>query len=253
MTAKASPSERALVRARANGAAASPGPSRAVIDGRRAWRDRNRDLVVDTLLDLFNDGNLNPGAQEVADRSGVSRRSVFRYFDDMDGLCRAAIERQIARVSHLLELPAIGQGSLAERIRRLVGQRLRLYETIAPVARVSRLRAPFQPILAAELRTSRAFLRQQLEKHFAPELGALTPARRRATLAAADVLCSYESFDLLREAQGLTIEQTGRVLRRALSALLGAETAASRNGAGHGRRIRGRAFAERRAPKYQGR
>ena len=206
--------------------AASPTPPSQATAVRRAWRDRNRDLVVDTLLDLFSEGNLSPGAQEVADRSGFSRRSVFRYFDDMEGLCRAAIERQIARVSRLLELPGIGQGLLADRINRLVAQRLRLYEAIAPVARVSRLRAPFQPILAEELKTSRAFLRRQVEEQFAPQLGALTPAHRRETLAAADVLCSYESFDLLREAHGLTIEQTGRVLQGALAALLGPETAA---------------------------
>jgi AcrR family transcriptional regulator len=220
MRTRASPSERAASSARANPHAASPTAPSQATDDRRAWRDRNRDLVVDTLLDLFSEGNLNPGAQEVADRSGVSRRSVFRYFDDMEGLCRAAIEHQIARVSHLLELPGIGRGLLADRIKRLVAQRLRVYDAIAPVAQVSRLRAPFQPVLAEELKTSRAFLRRQVEEQFAPELGALTRAQRREKLAAADVLCSYESFALLREAHGLTIEQTGRVLRRGLAALL---------------------------------
>jgi hypothetical protein len=63
-------------------------------------------------------------------------------------------------VSHLLELPGIGRGSLADRIKRLVAQRLRVYDAIAPVAQVSRLRAPFQPVLAEELKTSRAFLRR---------------------------------------------------------------------------------------------
>ena len=221
MSVKTSTSERVGSTAAMNEFRTSPTVPSQATDGRRAWRDRNRDLVVDTLLNLFSEGNLSPGAQEVSDRSGVSRRSVFRYFDDMEGLFRAAIERQVARVSHLLELPGIGRGLLADRIKRLVAQRLRVYDAIAPVAQVSRLRAPFQPVLAEELKTSRAFLRRQVEAQFAPELGALTRAQRREKLAAADVLCSYESFALLREAHGLTIEQIGRVLRRGLAALLG--------------------------------
>ena len=117
----------------------------ATVDGRRAWRDRNLGAVVDALLDLFTEGNLRPGADEIAARSGVSRRSVFRYFDDLDSLDRVAIERQIARVSHLIEVPGLGEGSVEDRVKRLSSQRVRLFEAILPVARVSRLRAPAAP------------------------------------------------------------------------------------------------------------
>jgi AcrR family transcriptional regulator len=100
----------------------------ALVDGRRAWRDRNLNAVVDALLDLFAEGNLRPGADEIAVRSGVSRRSVFRYFDDLDSLDRVAIERQTARVAHLVELPAIGEGRLPDRIARIVAQRIELFD-----------------------------------------------------------------------------------------------------------------------------
>ena len=42
---------------------------------------------------------------------------------------------------------------------------------IAPGATVSRLRAPFQPLIATELDRGRAHLRRQLKDLFAPELG----------------------------------------------------------------------------------
>ena len=80
------------------------------VDGRRASRDRNLNAVVDALLDLFQEGNLRPGADEIAARSGLSRRSVFRYFDALDDLARVAIARQPARVSHLVEVPHRGRG-----------------------------------------------------------------------------------------------------------------------------------------------
>ena len=192
----------------------------ATVDGRRAGRERNRNVVVDALLDLYQEGVINPGAQDVADRSGVSRRSLFRYFDDMDELCRVAIDRHSARVSHLFEIEDIGVGPLAPRLDRLVRQRTQLFEAIAPVARIARLRAPFQPIIAEELARSAALLRAQLARHFARELGALGPEARSETLAATDALASFESFDLMRRAQSLSLGDVDAAMHRGLAALL---------------------------------
>lgn len=193
----------------------------ATVDGRRAWRDRNLTAVVDALLDLFAEGNLRPAADEIAARSGVSRRSVFRYFDDLDSLDRVAIERQFARVSHLVELPDTGEGPLADRIERLIAQRVGLFEMILPIARVSRLRAPFEPVVAAELAQSRRRFRRQIERHFADELRPMSRGDRSAALSAVDVLCSFESYELLRLGHEQTPKQIGDVLRLGLTRLLG--------------------------------
>lgn len=190
------------------------------VDGRRASRERNRDAVVDALLDLYREGSVSPSADEVANRSGLSRRSLFRYFDDLDDLCRAAIARQTLRAGHLIVLKNMGEGSLANRITCLAAHRFELFEAIAPAARVGRLRAPYQSIVAQDIRKSRAVLRRQVEKHFAPEMDMMEPDHQRETLAAADVVCSFESFDLLREAQGLSGNEYQRTVRRVLTALL---------------------------------
>jgi AcrR family transcriptional regulator len=193
----------------------------ANVDGRRAWRDRNLKAVVDALLDLFAEGNLRPGADEIAARSGVSRRSVFRYFDDLDSLDRVALERQADRVSHLLDLADLGEGAIEDRIDRLIAQRLRLFEAILPVARVSRLRAPFEPVVADGLVRGRRQFRRQVERHFADELGSLGRSQRNATLGAAEVLCSFEAYELLRLGQEQTPKQIGEVMRVGLMGLLG--------------------------------
>lgn len=207
------------------GAKTSPGVD-AAVDGRHAWRDRNLNAVVDALLDLFSEGNLRPGADEIAARSGVSRRSVFRYFADLDTLDRAAIDRQQARVAHLIDLPDLGQGAFAERVERLTQQRVRLFKAIAPVARVARLREPFEPVVAEDLLRNRRLFRRQVDQQFAPELDALDRGRRSATLAAADVLCSFESWDLLTRGHGLTPKQAGDAMSRGLTALLAPSGAA---------------------------
>ena len=190
------------------------------VDGRRAWRERNRNAVVDALLDLYEVGNVRPSAEDIAVRSGVSRRSLFRYFDDMDELCRVAIDRHRDRVSHLLPVDELGEGSLDERLDRLVAQRLRLFRSIAPVARVARMRAAIQPILKAQLRADGKLLRRQLERHLEPELSALGAEPRALTLAAADLLTSFESFDFLTERSGLSAAEAGKAIRGALAALL---------------------------------
>ena len=173
-------------------------------DGRRLRRDRNRDAVVDALLQLYSEGNLNPSAEEIAHRSGVSARSLFRYFDDVDDLCQAAISQQQANVRPLLAIAALPEAPLAERIAALVHQRGELFEAIESVATVSRLRAPFQLVVATELTQGRAFLRQQLAVLFAAELGALPVSVASLRLAAADVATSFEAWRLLRDDQRLS-------------------------------------------------
>ena len=64
-------------------------------DGRRLRREANRQAVIDALVSLYADGHYLPSAAEVAERSGLSPRSVFRYFDDTDDLTRAAFRRRL--------------------------------------------------------------------------------------------------------------------------------------------------------------
>ncbi|MEO6197314.1 MAG: TetR/AcrR family transcriptional regulator [Dehalococcoidia bacterium] len=189
-------------------------------DGRRAWRERNRTAVVDALLDLYQDGIVNPSADEIAACSGVSRRSVFRYFDDLDELCRVAIARQTDRISHLFPIAALGEGGLEERIDALVRQRVRLFDAIAPVARVARMRAPIQPVIAQQLRADGALLRRQLERQFERELANFDEHKRSIVVSAADVLTSFEAYELLVNRQGKSPEEAAAVMRVGLTVLL---------------------------------
>jgi TetR/AcrR family transcriptional regulator of autoinduction and epiphytic fitness len=188
-------------------------------DGRRLRRDRNRDAVVRALLELYNEGNLAPSTEEIATRSGVSARSLFRYFDDSDDLSQAAIAQQQENVRHLLPLTATPDDALDDRVRALVHQRGELFEAIESIATVSRLRAPFQLVVADRLTEGRAFLRRQVEALFAHELAAL-PADEAATrLAAADVATSFEAWRLLRDDLRLTRPKAAEAMATTITAL----------------------------------
>lgn len=194
-------------------------------DGRTARRDRNREAVLDAVLDLFADGALTPVPAEVAERSGVSLRSVYRYFDDMEALARAAIARNLARMEPYFALDEPGVGPLDERVERTVVARLRLYDGIAPMARAAIARAPQSPIIAERLAETRLLLRRQVEEMFAPELADRPTGDRREVVAAVDVLLELESLDHLRRHRGFSAVDARRVLVRAVGAVLAAPPA----------------------------
>jgi AcrR family transcriptional regulator len=189
-------------------------------DGRRLRRALNREAVVDALLDLYSEGNLRPGTDEIAERAGISPRSLFRYFEDTDDLAGEAVSRQLARALPLVQLD-VGPGApLADRVQALVDQRFRLFEAVGQAAHVTRLRAPFQPRLAETLAESRRFLRSQIQALFAVELAAMDHDRAEWALAAADVLATYESYQLLTSDQKFPVAEARSVVGQALSALL---------------------------------
>ena len=189
-------------------------------DGRHARRDRNRLAVVDAMLQLYAEGNLDPSSDEIAERAGLSPRSLFRYFDDLDDLVRVAIGRQHERLLPRARLDVSVDSPLAARVARLVDQRLRLFDKISSVGIVSRVRAPFQPLIASELAISRSFLRRQIEQLFEPELTARDPADAAGSLAAIDVLTSFESLHLLQHDQQLSPAQIEATLVRTIARLL---------------------------------
>ncbi len=195
-------------------------PVPSTVDGRSAIRDRNRDAVLDAVLDLFSEDNLRPGPEEVALRVGLSVRSVYRYFDDHDSLTRAAIARNIERRAPLFRIPAIGEGGTGVRIDRFVDSRLRLQAEVGATVRAARLRATFDGLVREDMEAARTFLREQIGRHFAPELSTGDAARARARLAAVDALFAFEALDHYLVHQRLAPTEARPLLVDALGALL---------------------------------
>jgi AcrR family transcriptional regulator len=177
--------------------------------------------VLDAAVELFTEGNFDPGPDEVAARAGLSARSVYRYFEDREALVRAAVDRQLEKAMPLFLMHQIGKGPFAERVDRFVAARAGLYEVIAPVARAARVRAATTDdgVIRAQVERTRRALRGQVERHFAPELAALAEPRRRAAAAAADTLCQFEALDHYRLHRRCSAAQTRQLLTDALVAL----------------------------------
>jgi len=191
-----------------------------VRDGRHARRLRNREAVVDALLELYGEGNLDPTTDEVAQRSGLSARSLFRYFDDVDDLCQAAITHHLASIGALSVLPPPREEPLEDRVRTVAAMRVRLHHEIGAVGRVARVKAPFIPVLGNMLRDRRRDVRAFLGAWFAPELARMEPDVAATSLAAIDVVCSFEGMDLLAADYDMEQDAIQAVLERAITTIL---------------------------------
>ena len=87
------------------------------VDGRVARRQRNIDAVIDVVLDMFGEELLFPTMEQAATRSGLSLRSLYRYFADPGELLEAAITRSRERGTAAVHLHSIGQGSFERRLQ----------------------------------------------------------------------------------------------------------------------------------------
>ena len=192
----------------------------ATTDGRVARRERNIDNVLDVVLELFVEESLFPSIEQTAKRSGLSLRSLYRYFADPVELLEAVIVRSRERLSKAVLLPAIGEGPLTDRITDFVAMRLRVHEISGPTYRATVANAARHPRVAAELALNRELMRDQFALQFASELGPLAVEQRQHVLSAGDLLTQLDSVDFLRRHRDLSPSETAAILHTALMAQL---------------------------------
>ena len=192
----------------------------APIDGRSARRERNINNVLDVVLEMFAEESLFPTIEQAAKRSGLSLRSLYRYFADPAELLEAIIERNRGLAADDAHLPSIGQGPFQGRIDDFIAMRMRLYERIGPVYRATVANAAVNPRIRDELAATRNDFREQFELQFAPELDDREGPDRVAVLSAGDVITQLDSIDFLCRHRRLTVGETVETLRAALAAIL---------------------------------
>lgn len=194
-------------------------PGASEVDGRAQRSVRNRLAVVDAMLDLLQEGSLRPGAAEIASRAGVSVRTVFRHFEDLEQLFASATEQQATRIGPLLLSPP-PTGTRADRIDALVSHRADLYEQIGPVRRAALRHEPFHQAVREGLAQARRLLRRHLLATFGPELEGLEGPQRTTVLAALETATSFAAWDNLRVEQRLSVTQARAAVTTSILALL---------------------------------
>ena len=189
-------------------------------DGRRERAVKHRDAVVRALLELIRERGEVPSSVEVAKRASVSKRTVFRLFEDMDSLHHAAVQHQRAEVLRRFPPPMSQEGSIEERITALVTHRSLVYEHIMPLRKVAESLKPVSSAVAETLADDRDGFRAHVELLFASDLRGLDAADADDCLHAVELMTSWHAWRALREDQGCSEGAATRVLEAGLRRLL---------------------------------
>jgi TetR/AcrR family transcriptional regulator, regulator of autoinduction and epiphytic fitness len=188
-------------------------------DGRNARSLRSRRAIVDAMRALHAEGDLRPTAPRVAERAGVSLRTVWQQFADMETLLVEANRRDDEILRSLLTQIDLDQ-PLAARVRSFTGLRARVLEQMTPTWRAARIYEPFSEELQRNKVRTLAMAKKALEKVFAPELTELAGGKRQQLLDSLHAVSIWSFWESLRTELDLDPEQAEELLRATFSALL---------------------------------
>jgi len=177
---------------------------------------------VDAMRALHAEGDLRPTAPRVAERAGVSLRTVWQQFADMETLLVEAIRRDQEVLQSLMERIEPDQ-PLAARITQFTGQRSRILEHMTPTWRAARLAEPFSAQLQQNKTLMLAKSQAELEAVFAPELATLDGQQRQQRqqlLRGLQAISIWSHWESLRTELGLTQDQARALFEDTFSALL---------------------------------
>lgn len=183
-------------------------------DGRKRRSERSREQIIEAMFELVRQGELDPGAARIAEVANVSLRTVFRHFEEVDGLYQEMNRRVKAEVMPIVEAP-FNATNWQDTVRELVDRRSEVFERIMPFrvcGSIRRFRSPFlmqghQEFVSME----RAILDSVLPEDI----------RSNTVLEAAfDSVLGFETWRRMRQDRGLSVAESRETIRHLIESLL---------------------------------
>lgn len=179
----------------------------------QSLRDRKKDdartRIVDALIGLMAEGRLDISHDLVADRAGIGRRTVYRYFPDRDALLQGALERIRAFAGLKAAYPSSLDALIASLPDIYAG-----FDNIAEVATLVRSTPQGRAIRQSQQDARAKAYRQALE----PVVAKLPAADRRAVIALLQMLHTTPWLEM-RDTWDLPGSEMARVIAWALRTL----------------------------------
>lgn len=175
---------------------------------------RTKAAIVDACLALVDEGDLRPTAPRVAERAGVSVRSVFQHFADLESLFEAVGDEAMKRLrTRILVIDTAAP--IGERIVTFVNHRSAFLEDLTPLRRSIAVNAWGSRSVNERMHRGHDLFREELTKAFGPELGDDTQLAD-----CVDAVLSWPTWDQMRTLIGLEEETSRGVLVRIVRSLL---------------------------------
>jgi TetR/AcrR family transcriptional regulator of autoinduction and epiphytic fitness len=188
-------------------------------DGRRRRSVRTRQALIDAYLDLVREKHGRPATTELAARAGCSTRSVFERFQSIHALELAALDhltQQLAAIPQELQLDADRQA----RIGAYARMRALKCETWLAHWRVLRGTETASVDRQSRLEAVRRLNHEFISAIYGAELSAVDEVTRRNIVIALQGLTEFESWGLMRDTYGLSVEDACKVWTEAIDRLL---------------------------------
>jgi TetR/AcrR family transcriptional regulator, regulator of autoinduction and epiphytic fitness len=187
-------------------------------DGRAARSHRTKRAIINAMRALHSEGDLRPTAPRIAERAGVSLRTVWQQFTDMEALLVEAVRRDSEILRSLVRKIEPDQ-PLAERVDSFVSQRARVLEEMTPTWRAARIHAPSSAELRSDRNKKTAAGRAELEIVFAPEFDKLAGKQRDQLVEALHAISIWAFWESLRTDLGLSPLRARELVRNTFAAL----------------------------------
>ncbi len=184
------------------------------VDGRRKRSERSCEAIISATLALMDEGVLVPTAQQVSDRAGIGIRSVFRHYEDMESLFAAADE-SIRSSYEMLFIGGDRTGTIQQRLEKSIKHRSKAYDSVSNLILGTKAQLWRYEALRKNYARNQRGLRKDLES-WLPEIQSLPKAKREAI----DSVTSFDTWNRLRETQGLSKSASVEIVVSLLSSLV---------------------------------
>src|SRR6185295_940720 len=180
-------------------------------------QEQTRIAILDALAEVIADaGAFGFSIQDVADRAGVTHRTVYNHFPTREALNDAFAVHVEVELGKITELP-----DATLNLEKLATASGELYRVVAQ--RSSHVRAYVMLMIASRAPAKVTRERTELfERIIEDEAGPLPEGAARLVTAAVRMFASSTAWHLLTEHQGLSNEDAARTAEWATKTLLGA-------------------------------
>lgn len=178
-----------------------------VVDGRTVRRQKSRQRIIDAIIQLVIDGKHEPTAESVAKLAGVTMRTVFRHFDDMEALHREIVVDLHVQTDALAVAYDPDKG-WREQFDELILRRTGIFEKYMPQILCAQSLRQRSQAIDEDVQSYVKRMRDSLKIRLPDEFVANSEA-----FASIEVLLSWEVWNRMRRDQKLSVKKTTRLIQ----------------------------------------
>lgn len=186
------------------------------LDGRIERTAATRRKILNVTRELILDGTIDPTASEIAAKAGITTRTLFRHFPDMEALHRSFIEDTEASAAHVMDepFPAGTPDQWQQLINVVIDRRARVYESLLPLY-ISTIWSRYRAAASGSTQHKGVGRRRRRLKDVLPDEIVDDPI----LFEALDGVLSIEYWISLRRDQRLSVAKAKRVVSVAVEKL----------------------------------